>query len=263
MLVIINALFSLFLICSVFLFSGQPANAQNPNANQPVFVMVHGTFQWAGQWEPLSTILEDAGYKVLEATLTGLGEKEHLLSKETGLLTHVLDVSNMLSWRDLHNVILVSHSYGGPVITGVAARQPDRIKHLVFIDTVPLDHGENLIDGFGPDVYETAKTAVDEAGDGWVIPSDALREAKPTMRPHPWKSYVERIDIPVDTPAFAGTIIVATEGEVFDHMRKVQAPARAEKRGWSLVTVEGPHQLMEVSPSKEVVAEILLGIAGN
>ncbi len=258
-----NALLSLFLICSAFFFSAEPAKAQSPASNQPIFVMVHGTFQWAGQWEPLSTILEDAGYEVIEASLTGLGEKEHLLSKETGLLTHIQDVSNMLSWRDLNNVILVSHSYGGPVISGVAAHQPDRVKHLVFIDTVPLDHGENLIDGFGPDVYETAKTAVDEAGDGWLIPSDALREAQPTMRPHPWKSYVERIDIAEGTPAFDGTIIVATEGDVFDHMRKVQAPARAEKRGWSLVTVEGPHQLMEVSPSKEVVAEILLSIAGN
>ena len=230
---------------------------------KPVFVMVHGTFQWAGQWEPLSTMLEDAGYEVIEATLTGLGEKEHLLSKETGLMTHILDVSNMMSWRDLDNVILVSHSYGGQVITGAAAHEPERIKHLVFIDTVPLDHGENLIDGFGPDVYAVAKTAVDEAGDGWVIPSDTLRDAKPTMRPDPWKSYIERIDLPEDTPDFAGTIIVGTEGEVFSHMRNIEAPARAKKRGWELVTVEGPHQLMEVSPAKEIVADILLNIAGS
>lgn len=252
---------------ATFLYSGQSTNAQSTGNNEtmdkPVFVMVHGTFQWAGQWEPLSTMLEDAGYEVLEATLTGLGEKEHLLSKETGLMTHILDVSNIMSWRDLNNVILVSHSYGGPVISGAAAHEPDRVKHLVFIDTVPLDHGENLIDGFGPDVYDVAKTSVDKGGDGWVIPSDALREAKPTMRPHPWKSYIERIDLPADTPNFAGTIIVATEGEVFSHMRTVQAPARAEKRGWNLVTVEGPHQLMEVSPSKETVAEILLNIAEN
>ncbi|MDV7145626.1 alpha/beta fold hydrolase [Tropicimonas sp. TH_r6] len=261
--VIPTAVLTSFLVCSTFLFSTLPAKAQDPKTNQPVFLMVHGTFQWAGQWQPLTEILEGAGYEVIEASLTGLGEKEHLLSKETGLLTHILDVSNMLSWRDLENVILVSHSYGGPVISGVAAQQPDRVKHLVFIDTVPLDHGENLIDGFGPDVYDTAKTAVDEEGDGWLIPSDALREAKPTMRPHPWKSYVERIDIPEGTPDFDGTIIVATEGEVFDHMRNVQAPARAERRGWSLVTVEGPHQLMEVSPSKEAVSEILLGIATN
>ncbi|WP_303548189.1 alpha/beta fold hydrolase [Shimia thalassica] len=242
--------------------SAQSADTEEP-VGKPVFVMVHGTFQWAGQWEPLSTILEDAGYEVIEATLTGLGEKEHLLSKETGLLTHILDVSNMMSWRDLDNVILVAHSYGGQVITGAAAHEPERIKHLVFIDTVPLDHGENLIDGFGPEVYETAKTAVDADGDGWVIPSDTLRDAKPTMRPHPWKSYIERIDLPEDTPAFSGTIIIGTEGEVFSHMRSVEAPARAEKRGWELITVEGPHQLMEVSPSKETVADILLDIAGN
>ncbi|MEH6833585.1 MULTISPECIES: alpha/beta fold hydrolase [Falsihalocynthiibacter] len=251
--------------CTTFLSTFQTASAQSTESEtemeKPVFVMVHGTFQWAGQWEPLSTILEAAGYEVIEASLTGLGEKEHLLSKETGLMTHILDVSNIMSWRDLKNVILVSHSYGGPVITAVAAYEPDRVKHLVFIDTVPLDHGENLIDGFGPDVYDVAKKAVDEAGDGWVIPSDTLREAKPTMRPHPWKSYIERIDLPENTPDFSGTIIVGTEGDVFNHMRKVQAPERAEKRGWPVITLEGPHQLMEVSPSKEEVAEILLNIA--
>ena len=255
------------ILSATFSFSVRETSAQCTDADEemgkPVFVMVHGTFQWAGQWEPLSTLLEDAGYEVIEATLTGLGEREHLLSKETGLLTHILDVSNMLSWRDLDNVILVSHSYGGQVITGAAAHEPERIKHLVFIDTVPLDHGENLIDGFGPDVYGVAKTAVDEAGDGWVIPSDTLRDAKPTMRPHPWKSYIERIDLPENTLDFAGTIIVGTEGEVFSHMRNIEAPARAEKRGWELVTVEGPHQLMEVSPAKEIVADILLNIAGN
>ena len=177
------------IVCATFLSSAQTISAENTATDEamgkPVFVMVHGTFQWAGQWEPLSTILEDAGYEVIEASLTGLGEKEHLLSKETGLRTHILDVSNMMSWRDLENVILVSHSYGGQVITGAAAHEPERIKHLVFLDTVPLDHGENLIDGFGPDVYAVAKTAVDEAGDGWVIPSDTLRDAKPTMRTHP------------------------------------------------------------------------------
>ncbi len=257
-----------FIISSVASLSfAQATTAQDTTTDgameKPVFLMVHGTFQWAGQWEPLSIILEDAGYEVIEASLTGLGEKEHLLSKETGLLTHILDVSNLMNWRDLNNVILVSHSYGGPVISGAAARSPDRVKHLVFIDTVPLAHGENLIDGFGPDVYEVAKTSVDKDGDGWLIPSDALREAKPTMRPHPWKSYVERIDLPKDMPDFSGTIIVATEGDVFDHMRTVQAPVRAQERGWDLVTVEGPHQLMEVSPSKETVAQTLLGIAGH
>ena len=252
------------LVCVAY---GQSANAHDTDVNladeKPVFVLVNGTFQWAGQWDPLVEILENEGYEVYSATLTGLGEREHLLSKDTGLLTHVLDVANMMSWRDLNNVILVSHSYGGAVITGAAAQEPNRVKHLVFIDTVPLDHGERLVDGFGPEVYSVAKQGVDELGDGWLIPPDALREALPTMRKHPWKSYIERIDLPEDTPDFLGTIIVATEGEIFSHMREIEAPTRAKKRGWPLITIEGPHQLMEQSPSKQMVAEVLLKIAAN
>lgn len=172
------------IVCIAF---SQTAKAQNTDvasdSTKPVFVLVNGTFQWAGQWDPLANILKNEGYEVYAVTLTGLGEREHLLSKDTGLLTHIMDVANVMSWRDLKNVILVSHSYGGAVITGVAAREPNRVKHLVFIDTVPLDHGERLVDGFGPEVYSVAQRGVDEHGDGWLIPPDALRDsAKHTVK---------------------------------------------------------------------------------
>ncbi len=246
-------------------FSVAQTATEGTSTSKPVFVMVHGTFQWAGQYEPLSILLRDEGFEVVELTLTGLGEREHLLSKETGLSTHVHDVANVLSWRDLENVILVGHSYGGTVITGAAAEQPDRIKHLVYLDTVPADDGESLMTSFFDEATRDEVYAmVEKDGDGWLIPKDGLREALPTMRPHPFKSYTDRLALPEGTPDFNGTIIVANDSNpFFQYMRAVEAPARVEKRGWNLITVEGPHQLMEVSPAKETVAEILLGIARN
>ncbi len=269
MLTFRQALATVWLAFIVLLSLGNFAVAQTATeggiVSKPVFVMVHGTFQWAGQYEPLSILLRDEGFEVVELTLTGLGEKEHLLSKETGLSTHVHDVANVLSWRDLENVILVGHSYGGTVITGAAAEQPDRIKHLVYLDTVPADDGESLMTSFFDEATRDEVYAmVEKDGDGWLIPKDGLREALPTMRPHPFKSYTDRLAVPEDTPDLQGTIIVANDSNpFFQYMRNVEAPARVEKRGWNLITVEGPHQLMEVSPAKETVAEILLEIARN
>lgn len=229
--------------------------------DHPSFVLVHGTFQWGGQWAPLTKLIEKAGFSVHSPTLTGLGEKEHLLSKQTGLSTHVEDIANYIVWHDLDQVVLVAHSYGGAVTTGVADQLGDRIAHVVYIDTVPLNHGENLLDGFGKEVEKIARTSVEKDGDGWLIAADSLREPLPTMRSHPWKTYTDRIDL-VGQPPKSGTIIVGTEAaEVFGHMRKIQAPARAKARDWSLYTVEGPHTLQETSPSKEEVAKILLKIA--
>lgn len=232
-------------------------------AGSPCFVLVHGTFQWGGQWNPLSELLQKSGFSVHSPTLTGLGEKEHLLSKQTGLSTHIDDIMNYIVWRDLDQVILVAHSYGGAVTTGVADRLGDRIAHVVYIDTVPMAHGENLLDAFGKEVEATARASVEKDGDGWLIAADSLREPLPTMRSHPWKTYTDRIDL-VGPPPKSGTIIVGTEAaEIFGHMRKVEAPARAKARGWNLHTVEGPHTLQETSPSKEKVAKILSNIANS
>ncbi|MEH6909423.1 MAG: alpha/beta fold hydrolase [Oceanicoccus sp.] len=220
-------------------------------------------FSGGGQWNRLAGAIRKDGYAVHAPSLTGLGEKEHLLSKQTGLSTHIEDITNYISWLDLENVILVAHSYGGAVITGVADELGDRISHVVYIDTVPLNHGENLLDGFGKEVERIARQSVEEHGDGWLISADALRGALPTMRSHPWKTYTDRININ-NPPPKSGTIIVATEAaNVFGYMRKQEAPKRAEARGWNFHTVEGPHTLQETSPSMEIVAEILLQVANH
>jgi pimeloyl-ACP methyl ester carboxylesterase len=173
----------------------------------------------------------------------------------------VEDITNYITWLDLKNVILVGHSYGGVVITGVADRIGDRIAHVVYVDTVPLNHGENILDVSGETLKEVMGGPVMKSGGGWRIPADSPRDPLPTMRDHPWKTYTERVDLKGKPPKF-GTIIVGTkDAEVFGHMRTEQAPVRAKARGWDLHVVEGPHVLQEVSPSKEDLAKILLDIA--
>ncbi|QFU75126.1 alpha/beta hydrolase [Halioglobus maricola] len=257
----LNASLLAFVILVISAAPNLSIAAEENSVSKPSFVFVHGTFQWGGQWNALSSLLQSEGLTVHSPSMTGLGEREHLLSKQVGLSTHIADISNYITWLDIQNVILVAHSYGGAVITGVADELGDRIAHVVYIDTVPLNHGENLLDAFGPEVKSIAQQSVEESGDGWLIAADALRDPAPTMRSHPWKTYTDRIDL-TGVPPESGTIIVATENaETFGYMRQKEAPLRARKRGWNIFTIEGPHPLQESSPSKEEVAKVLIGVA--
>src|SRR5919197_3213345 len=111
------------------------------------FVLVHGTGHGGWCWRFIAPILRDAGHHVYAPTLTGLGAGSHLLHElnHISLETHVKDITNTLFYEDLSDVILVGHSYGGMVITGVAAKQPHRLAHLVYLDAYLPMEGENEI----------------------------------------------------------------------------------------------------------------------
>lgn len=232
--------------------------------NQPTFVLVHGTFQWGGQWSPLCKVLEKEGYSTHAPSLSGLGDREHLLSKQVGLSTHIADIENYVKWRNLTNVILVGHSYGGAVITGVADRLPDRVAHVVYLDATLMKNGESvLLDHFSPNMVADIQQSIENDGDGWLLIPEFLRDPAPsTMKKHPFKTYTDRIDL-TNGPPKVGTVVVATgTPDVFAILRS-KCEQRAKKRGWSFHVVDGPHPLQENSPSKEQVAKILLRIAAS
>jgi pimeloyl-ACP methyl ester carboxylesterase len=99
-----------------------------------IFVLVHGSCHGGWFWRKLTHLLSKSGHEVYIPTLTGLGERSHLLTKDIGLDTHIRDIFQVMEYEDLHNVILDGHSYGGLVIGGVAEKLPLRIKHLVYLD---------------------------------------------------------------------------------------------------------------------------------
>jgi pimeloyl-ACP methyl ester carboxylesterase len=113
-----------------------------------VFVLVHGTGHGGWCWRLLTPLLRTAGHDVYTPTLTGLGASSHLLEQidKISLDTHVTDVSNLLFYEDLSEVVLVGHSYGGMVITGVAVKEPHRLSHLIYLDAYLPFKGENEID---------------------------------------------------------------------------------------------------------------------
>lgn len=107
------------------------------------FVLVHGAWHGAWCWKRILPGLWQAGHRAFAVTLTGVGERKHLLDAGVTLATHVEDVVNVLEAEELNGAILVGHSYGGMVVTGAADRVRDRIGHLVYLDAVIPDPGES------------------------------------------------------------------------------------------------------------------------
>jgi pimeloyl-ACP methyl ester carboxylesterase len=109
------------------------------------FVLVQGAWIGGWYWRPIMQGLRKLGHEAYAPTLTGLGERIHLMSPNINLDTHVADVVNLIKYENLSDIVLVGHSYGGMVITGVADALPDRIKSLVYLDAFVPKNGEALV----------------------------------------------------------------------------------------------------------------------
>lgn len=134
------------------------------------FVLVPGFWLGGWAWRAVAETLRAAGHSVYPVTLTGLGERVHLAGPQVDLDTHIADVVNLLRYEELHDVVLVGHSYAGTVITGVADQVPERIARLVYVDTWPLPDGVAQIDLNPPQARQAQEQQVATQGAGWRLP---------------------------------------------------------------------------------------------
>jgi pimeloyl-ACP methyl ester carboxylesterase len=110
------------------------------------FVLVHGAWHGGWCWRRVTERLARQGHRAWTPTLTGLGERSHLFGADVTLKTHIDDVLGVIKWEQLDDIVLVGHSYGGVVITGVADAVADRIRSLVYLDAHVPKHGQAVID---------------------------------------------------------------------------------------------------------------------
>jgi len=116
------------------------------------YVLCHGAHGGGWQWRTTADLLRSQGHVVFTPTLTGLGERVHLLQPDISLETHITDIVNVFGYEQLEQVILVGHSYGGVVITGVADRIPERIAQLVYLDALVPHDGQSIATMLAPEV---------------------------------------------------------------------------------------------------------------
>ena len=234
------------------------------------YVLVHGGAHGGWCYQPVARLLQAEGHTVYAPSLTGLGDRAHLLSPAIDLDLHVRDVVALLDSEDLRDVILVGHSYGGMVITGIADRATDRVGDLVYLDAANPVNGQSLIDVAGPMINMTRPLGAIVAGVELVLlpapgaaafygitdPDDqAWTDDKLTG--HPWKCFeqplrLEDEDALTKIPQYH---IVCTEN-LRTRDRELMDRARAEGRFWEIDT---GHDLMITEP--DAVTAALLEIA--
>jgi pimeloyl-ACP methyl ester carboxylesterase len=228
------------------------------------FVVVHGA--WGGAWSWNKFVvprLRASGHTVFAATLTGLGDRTHLAHPGVDLDTHVQDVANVLFYEDLHDVILVGHSYGGRVITGVADTSADRLAHLVYLDAfVPTPENPG-----GTVISAASQARIDAEGDGWRNPpgdappdqpSEIIEWARPRRSWQPVKTFTQPVRFTNPVPSLARTYVYCSVGKDPSSPFAKLALQLRDDPAWTYHQLETGHNLHYTAPDDTVA--ILAGI---
>src|ERR1700730_2448859 len=135
------------------------------------FLVAHGAWSAGWAWKKMRPLMASRGHQLFTPSYTGLGERAHLAHRDLNLESHITDMLAVLEFEDLQNVILIGHSYGGMVATGVADRAREKIKHLVSLDAFAPEGGKSATD-YMP--AERAEMIRKNAVDGWKVPSSPV-----------------------------------------------------------------------------------------
>jgi len=233
------------------------------------YVLVHGGGHGGWCYQRVARIIRAAGHEVYTPTLTGLGEREHLLSPAVDLDMHVTDIQKVLEFEDLRDAILVGHSYGGMVITGVADRVPDRIGNMVYLDAAYPQNGQSLIDHAGEVILAAhagarmvkgVELALFPGEDpmhffGVKDPAD-IAWMKPKLTPHPWKCFAQKLVLKNEATLrrIPQSFIVCSSH--MNEQSRAALKALSNGRFWEFDT---GHDLMITEP--QAVADALLKVA--
>lgn len=243
-------LLSIMLMLVLSTYSGM---AQTQNNSEPVYVIIHGA--WGGSWafKEVDSLLTEKGCIVYRASLTGLGDRVHLATPEIGLRTHVKDVVNLILFENLRNVILVGHSYGGMVTSGVADSIPGRIKKTIYVDAFVPKDGESII-GITSRADQFSKMNVHGfLIPGWV-PADKL---PPRDVPHPYKTFTDTLTLQnKEAKKVPGVYILSVEkNKLAKEDDFYNQSERAKANGWKVIQLEADHNPQWSAPI--VFADVL------
>ena len=234
------------------------------------YVLVHGGGHGGWCYQRVARLLRGAGHEVSTPTMTGLGERAHLLDPGVDLSLHIEDIVAVLHYEDLSDVILVGHSYGGMVITGVADRADGRVGKLVYLDAANPRNGQSLVDVAGPtlelarpsgrtvDGMELVLLPSPEAGlfYGVTDPGDLAWMAE-RLTPQPWACFEEKLTLThEDRLAAIPQFHIVCTSTLATRDPDLLEDARSRGRLWDIDT---GHDLMVTEPRQ--VADALLEVA--
>jgi len=208
-------------------------------------------------------LMANAGCNLITPTYTGLGEREHLANPAIDLETHIQDILGVIKYEQLTNIVLVGHSYGGMVATGVADRVPERIAKLVYVDAfVPMD-GQALVDLLPPGRAQGMRDAA-KALDGWRVPPNPIppdtsaEDAKwiQALRlPQSLKTFETPVRLKNKDVKFSRAYIYCKRATPDDTFK--QFALRAQREHWDYREIDASHSAHITAPNE--LAALLAG----
>ncbi len=246
--------------------TSSPITPPNASAGAPptTMVAVHGAWSSAWAWKKMRPRLADHGVTLVTPTHTGLGERSHLARPEVDLEAHITDVVQVFDYEDLHDVVLVAHSYGGMVATGVLWRIPERIRAIVYLDAMVPGDGQCVLDLLGPAAREGVEAQVRDHGEGWKVPPNPLPPDTPdddvawiTPRSgfQPFATFTQPIRLDGPAPQLPRTYVYCQRSGPGDVFRQFADRARDDD-AWRLEELDASHSPHVTAP--DLLTPVLL-----
>ncbi|MCF6402556.1 alpha/beta hydrolase [Chitinophaga filiformis] len=245
------------LLISVFMLTD--THAQSPSSKHPVYVLVHGAWHGGWCWQRVSSQLREHGGIVYTPTLSGLAEHKNILSPAVNLETHISDIVNLIEMEDLHNVILVGHSYAGTVIAGVADRIPERLSKLVFLDAILPENGQSAF-SIQPEAVQDAMSKAAEKDSGLTIPAwpaETFGVSKPAdaswvnarLSGHPFRTFTQKLTLQHPYGNHLPLIYIACTVKMLPSIVPFAEKTKNSK-DWKYYSLATGHDAMITAPEK-------------
>lgn len=236
------------------------------------YVLVHGGGHGGWCYQRVAWLLRAAGHEVYAPTMTGVGERSHLVGPNVDLDLHIRDITAVLHYEDLRDVILVGHSYGGMVITGVADRAADRVGKLVYLDAANPRNDQSLVDVSGAAIEFTRPLgkvvdgvelvllpAPDAALLYGVTDPDDVAWMADRLTAHPWRCFEQKLALTNEEALWAiPQYHIVCTSTLLTRDPELMGKARSEGRLWDIDT---GHDLMVTEP--KATADALLDVAAD
>ena len=233
------------------------------------FVLVHGAWHGGWCWSRVADRLRASGHRVFTPTQTGLGERKHLLSKDITLDTFTADIVNVIEAEELEDVVLVGHSFGGNAISGVADRMRERIRHLVYLDSLVVEGGKAPFDNLAAEVVAARRKAADESSGGVSLPNpppsvfgvlDAADAewVKRRLTPHPLSTYISKLNIKEPVGNHLPRTYVHCTNPSYAALQASRDWVKAQA-GWRWAVIATGHDAMVSAPDE--LTRLLIGVS--
>jgi len=251
------------------LAAGAGSTAAAAQTAGQTFVLVHGAWHGGWCWSRVADRLRAAGHRVFTPTQTGLGERKHLLSKDITIDTFSKDIANVIEADELTNVVLVGHSFGGIVISGVADVMPERIRHLVYLDSLLVEAGKSPFDSLPPEVAAARRKAAEESSGGLSLPPpppSAFGVSDPNdaewlkrrLTPHPLGAYTSKQNIKGPIGNNLPRTYIHCTSPSYAATQASRDWVKAQQ-GWRWAEIAAGHDAMVIAPDE--LARMLIGVS--